>query len=308
VTDVRVVVPSWNARDHLTPCLQALRRVEGLALEVVVVDDASSDGSAELVAERFGEARLLRQPRNLGFTAACNAGIAGCRAPYLLLLNADACLHPGALEQLHGFLDGHPAYGAAAPRLLDPDGSTQRACMAFPRPATALWFATPLERWAPSSRELTRYFERAFDHEHERDVQQPPAACLLVRRAALEALEPALEGGPLDERMRLYFSDVDLSLRLARAGWPTRYLPSARAAHERGVSTAQHPQRLLQWHLDRLAYYRKHHGRAAGLLVKGCVAWSLADFALQQTLLGLRGRAREPVTPLLRSFGSFLAA
>jgi len=307
MSDVRVVVPAWNAREHLAACLEALRQVERPGLEVVVVDDGSQDGTAELVAERFPEVRLLRLGANRGFTAACNAGLAGLGAPYALFLNSDAVVEPGTIATLHAFLESHPRHGAAAPRLLDPGGRTQRACMALPRLSTALWFATPLERWAPRSRELERYFLLDFDHESERDIEQPPAACLLVRRTALQSLGQD-RPGPLDERLRLYFSDVDLSLRLARAGWLTRFLPGARAVHQAGASTARHPLRLLQWHLDRLAYYRKHHGCAAGLFVKTCVAWSLADFALQQAWRALRGRARQPVAPILRSFRTFLAS
>jgi GT2 family glycosyltransferase len=306
VSEVRVVVPTWNAWPHLERCLDALARVQAPALEVVVVDDASGDGSAGRVAERFPGVRLVRLPTNRGFTAACNAGIEGNDRPYLLLLNADTEVAPDAIALLHDFLERHPGHGAAAPRLLDPDGGTQRACMGLPRPATALWFATPLERWVPRSCELERYFARDFDHEHDRDVDQPPAACLLLRSEALRSV--ADQGPVLDERMRLFFSDVDLSLRLARAGWRTRFVSQARVVHQRGASTSQHPRRLLQWHLDRLAYYRKHHGRLAGCFVKACVAWSLADFAIQQGLRGVRGREREPVRPVLRSFGRFLVA
>ncbi len=307
MTRVGVVVPSWNAREHLAECLEAVRRSEGPQLQVVVVDDASSDGSAELVAQRFPEVRLVKHPEQRGFTGACNVGIALVDAPFVLLLNSDAVVEPGTIAALVEFLERNPRHGAAAPRLLNPDGSAQHACMAFPRVSTALWFGTPLERWAPDSRELRRYFAHDLDDSVERDVDQPPAACLLLRREALQGITEGF-ARPLDERMRLYFSDVDLSLRLARAGWLTRLMPSARAVHHVGVSTSKHPRRLLQWHLDRLAFYRKYHGFVAGLFVKLCVGWSLADFALQQGLQALRGKAREPVAPVLRSFATFLVS
>lgn len=304
---VRVVVPSWNTREHLAECLEALRRSVGASLEVVVVDDASDDGSADMVAQRFPEVRLVRLSEQAGFSAACNAGLAQLDEPYVLLLNSDALVEPSTIAALVQVLESSPRHAAAAPLLLDPDGKPQRACMAFPKLGTALWFGTPLERWAPDSRELRRYFERDLDDSVERDVEQPPAACLLLRRAALEEVVEGSDG-PLDQRMRLYFSDVDLSLRLARAGWRTRLVPSARAVHYVGASTARHPRRLLQWHMDRLAFYRKHHGFAAGVFVKLCVGWSLVDFAWQQGLKGLGGRAREPLAPVLRSFATFLAS
>jgi len=249
----------------------------------------------------------VRQAVNGGFTAACNAGLTLLDAPYVLLLNSDAIVEPTTIAALVACLESNPAHGAAAPRLLNADGTTQRSCMAFPRVRTALWFGTPLERWAPDSRELQRYFARDMDYAVERDVEQPPAACLLLKRAALEAVAESTSA-PLDARLRLYFSDVDLSLRLARAGWRTRFVPCARAVHHVGVSTARHPRRLLQWHLDRLAYYRKHHGVVAGLCVKLCVLWSLSDFALQQALRALRRETREDVAPVLRSFATFLTS
>jgi len=304
VTRVRVVVPSWNVRDLLRECLAALAASRGVELETVVVDDASADGSAAMVAREFPAVRLVELERNVGFAAACNEGLRGLRAPYALLLNADTRLDPDALARLVAFLEGHADYAAAAPRLVHPDGRTQRACMAFPRLATALWFATPLERWFPDSRELARYFARGLDPELECDVEQPPAACLLLRASALEGLGE----GPFDERLVLYFNDVDLSLRLARAGWRTRYLPDARVVHHVGQSTRQVPERLLRWHLDRLAYYRKHHGRAAGLLLKATALWSFADFALRQWTGPLRGATPEPLAPVARSLGGLLVA
>jgi GT2 family glycosyltransferase len=304
MTRVRVVVPSWNVRDLLRECLAALEASRGVELETVVVDDAGADGSAAMVAREFPRVRLIALERNLGFAAACNLGLADLDSPYALLLNADARVAPDAIAILAAFLERNPRHAAAAPRLAHPDGSTQRACMAFPRLATALWFATPLERWFPQSRELARYFLRDFDHASERDVEQPPAACLLLRRAALEQL-----GGPvLDERLRLYFNDVDLSLRLARAGWRTRYLPQACVVHHVGQSTRQVPDRLLRWHLDRLAYYRKHHGRASGLVLKAAASWSFVDFALRQWTGPLRGAAREPLGPAARSLGGLIGA
>jgi GT2 family glycosyltransferase len=229
------VVPSWNTRAHLERCLAATRRarleLEG-ALELVVVDDASDDGSAAWVAGAVPEARLLVNARNLGFTAATRRGLEVAHGEYVLLLNADCELLPGSLPALVAFLDRSPAHAAAAPQLVDAEGATLRTCMNLPRLATALWHGTPLERWRPASRELRRYFARELDHERDADVEQPPGACLLVRRAVLERL------GGLDPAMELYFSDVDLSRRLRDAGLCTRYLASARAVHAVGASAA----------------------------------------------------------------------
>ena len=292
---VSVVVPSWNARDALERCLRAVEAARGEVegLQLIVVDDASDDGSAALVEREFPRAELIRCARNGGFTRATNLGLERAAGELVLLLNADCELRPAALGRLVEFLRGNDEYAAAAPRLLDAEGDAQRACMGLPGPWTALWHGTPLERWRPEGRELERYFARDFDHAHDADVEQPPAACLLVRRAVLREL------GGLDERMTLYFSDVDLSQRLLDAGWRTRFLASAEAVHLVGLSTSQRSDRLVTWHRDRLAYYRVHHGRAAGVLVKGCVMLTAADHVL-------RGQARPG--PVLRQVAAFLAS
>lgn len=294
---VTAVVPSWNVRDHLRACLSALV-AHAPGVEVVVVDDASTDGSAELVATEFPKVRLVRQSSNRGFAPAVNSGVTVSTGEYLLLLNADCEIGSGMVGCLLEFLEAHPEYGAAAPRLRNPDGTTQRACMRFPTLRTALCFGTPLERWRPDGPELRRYFARDFDHEHDADVEQPPAACLLLRRSTFDAL------GGLDERLPLYFNDVDLSRRMATAGLRTRFLAAATAIHHVGASTRQRPDRLLAWHRDRLTYYRKHHGTLAGPWVKACVLWTYLD----HTARHLFGREPETSGAVLRQLGRFLVA
>lgn len=300
---VAVVIPSWNTAALLAKCLGALQR-STLECETLVVDNASSDGSAELVARDFPRVALLRNLRNEGFAKACNQGLRASSAPLVLLLNSDTEVAPDALERLARFLETHGEYAAAAPRLVEADGSTQRACMNLPNWSTPLWFGTPLERWFPRSAELQRYFARDFDYERDGDAAQPPAAALLLRRSALEAL------GGLDESMPLYFNDVDLARRLLAAGWRTRYLCEARVGHVGGASTRAAPDRLERWHLDRLVYFRKHHGRLAGAWVKACTSFAWLDFALGSALdraLPRRRRTPQPLGPTTRAFLRFLA-
>ena len=177
--------------------------------------------------------------------------------------------------------------------------------MNLPRVVTALWFATPLERWFPKSRELERYFARDFDYEHDGDAQQPPAAALLLRRSTLEAL------GAFDESMWLFFNDVDLSKRLLQAGWRTRYLCDARVVHVGGASTRQFGAQLERWHLDRLAYFRKHHGRLGGVWVKLCTTLAWSDFvgtSLWRRSFGKAGLPAERIGPTTRAFARFFRA
>jgi len=295
-----VVIPSWNTRELLRECLASLARAQLGEHEIIVVDNASADGSADMVARDFPAVRLQRNARNEGFAIGCNQGLALARGEWLLLLNADTRVEPDAIALLERFLESHADYGAAAPRLVSPDGGTQRSCQAFPNLCTPLFFATPFERWFPNSRELRRYFLRDWAQEDERDVEQPPAACLLLRRAALAQV------GHFDERLWLFYNDVDLSLRLARAGWRTRYVASARVLHHIGASTRQFGTFIPEWHRNRLHYYRKHHGWLAGVWVKACAGFALADFALRQLVARARGRAAEPVGPMLAQYARYL--
>lgn len=299
--DVAVVVPSWNTRELLAECLVSLERSVPPPREVVVVDNASSDGSAALVRARFPRVALVENAENVGYTRACNQGLAATRAAYVLLLNADARLAEDTLARLVAFLDGHPDYAAVAPRLENPDGTLQRSLMRLPGWFTPLCFATPCERWFPESRELRRYFARDVDYAVDQDVEQPAAACLLVRRSALDAL------GGLDERLWLFFSDVDLAARLLRTGSKLRYLASARATHHLGRSTRQFADFLSRWHADRLLYYRAHFGHVAAAWVKLCVLFAYADFALRQSFASLAKKPHEPVRPVTRALLAFLA-
>lgn len=296
-----IVIPSWNTRELLRECLRTIQVAEKPATEVIVVDNGSADGSADMVAADFPNVRLFRNTENEGFAKGCNRGIREAQGEYVLLHNADTEVYPDALRRMLDFLEESPEYGAAAPRLVNADGSTQGGCMAFPNLWTPLFFGTPLERWAPKSRELERYFVRDFDHERDCDIEQPPAACLLVRKAVLDEI------GPFDEQLWLFFNDVDLSLRLARAGYKTRFVADARVMHHVGASTSQFRGMHVEWQKNRLYYYRKHFGRIAGLWVKWCVTWTFLDFAAQQLVRRLRRPDEvEPVRPMWLALTGFL--
>ncbi len=296
-----IVVLSWNTRDLLRACLASLRAAEQPEpTEVIVVDNASDDGSADMVAAEFPEVVLLCNAENQGFARGCNQGMELSTGEYVLLLNSDTEVRGRVLVRLVEFLDAHREYGAAAPRLSNPDGSIQRASKRFPRLRTALFFGPPMERWFPDSAELRRYTMRDWDHASERDVEQPPAACLCLRKSALDVV------GRFDEDLWLFYNDVDLSLRLARAGFATRYLPDVEVLHHEGASTSKFKPFLTVWQENRLRFFRKHHGRAAGWWVKLCVALSLADYAQIEWRKRLRGEPAERMAPIFRMFFAFL--
>jgi len=270
VTRLSVVVLSWNTRDLLRSCLRAIfASGPPDPLEVIVVDNASEDGSADAVAREFPEVVLVRNAVNEGYARGNNIGLRRCRGDYLLLLNSDTEVRPGALQALTAFLDENPDHGACGSQLLNPDGTLQRACMRFPGALTLLFFDTFLEKLFPENPVVRRYFMRDFDHASSRDVDQPPGACFLLRRAVVDRV------GYLDEELFLFYSDVDYCKRIREAGWRIRFGSESKVMHHGGASTRRYRDFGLEWHRNRVAYFRKHYGLAgeaaakAAALLKG---------------------------------------
>lgn len=258
-----IVVLSWNTQDLLRDCLASLDAVRGeLPLQIIVVDNASEDGSADMVAAEFPWAELLRNPVNDGYARGNNLGAELATAPLLMLLNSDTEVPPGVLPMLRDFLAEHPEHGGVAPLLHHADGTVQRSCKTFPTLGVAFFFDTYFERWFPNNKTLPRYFMADFDHEHSRDVDQPPAAAFLLSRELWESL------GGFDERLWLFFNDVDLCRRISERGLKIRYLAEARILHHEGKSTSRFHEMGREWHRNRLAYFRKTFGWRGTLLCR----------------------------------------
>ncbi|MSR74111.1 MAG: glycosyltransferase family 2 protein [Planctomycetes bacterium] len=261
--DVSVVVLSWNTQQLLRECLAALRCGHGgLNVEVVVVDNASHDGSADMVAREFPEIRLQRNSINRGYAGGVNDGIALAQGASVLLLGSDTRVAPDALRRLHDFLKANPKAGAVAPRLINPDGSIQRACMRFPSLRTVLWWDTPLQHFFPEGKELRSYQMKEWDHRGTRRVDQPPGTCLLVPRAVIDRV------GVMDEQLWLFFNDVDWSLRMTKAGYELWYLDEAEVVHHLGGSTRHYVDFAAEWHRNRIRFYRKHFHSLGVLFTK----------------------------------------
>lgn len=274
---VSVVVVNWNVKELLQSCLASVLKESGSfpagSVEIIVVDNASSDGSAEMVREQFPQARLLANAENRGFSAACNQAIAGCTGDAVLLLNPDAELLPGSLGELAGWLERHPAAAAVGPRMLNADGTIQSSRRRFPTLATAFLESTILQSYLPKLSHLSRYYCLDQPEDHEQQVDWLVGACLLLRRKALQ------EVGPLDEQFFLYFEETDWCLRAKRAGWQIAYLPDAQVLHHYGQSSGQDLRlRHIYFTDSKCRYYRKHFGPAAGRLVRWFL---LVSYALQ---------------------------
>ncbi len=249
-----VVIVNYNTRQHLHESLASAVR-EGAA-EVVVVDNASSDGSAQMVRAEYPRVTLHTNPTNCGYGSAANRGIASCTAAYVILLNADACLAPGALTALRACLDDHPEIAAVGPRLLNVDGSLQSSCYTFP--GSLRWILdndvlVRLNRRLPLVR---RRLLRTWAHDRERVVPWIKGAAMAIRREAFDAV------GGFDESFLLFYEETDLCSRLHAAGWRILFSPAATVHHLGGASTGDRAAEVsLRLFAGQVQYFQTHRPR-----------------------------------------------
>jgi N-acetylglucosaminyl-diphospho-decaprenol L-rhamnosyltransferase len=245
---VTIAVVSWNTRDLLARALDSMRpEVEAGRAEVWVVDNASGDGSADMVRDRFKWAQLVASEENLGFGRAVNFVASRTTSEWVATANADVALRPGALEELLAAGRRDSQAGALAPQLILADGTVQHSVFAFPTIPFSLMLATGAYRaGGPLADRLA--FPGQWDSSRERRVPWAVAAFLLIRRRAWE------DAGGFDERQWMYAEDLDLGWRLRQEGWATRYVPAALVDHEESAATSQHFEGQLEPHWQRSTY------------------------------------------------------
>ncbi len=298
--DLSIVIVNWNAMAVLEACLESIKSAtHGLTTETIVVDNASSDGSVQLIRDRYPWVSLVASSTNLGFARANNLGIHRCSGRNILLLNPDTICHPESLSKLVAFLDANPDVGAAGPLVLNPDGTLQPSCTRTPTLSRELWRLFHLDRL----KAYGVYDMRDWSRSMRREVDALLGACLMVRRTVLEST------GGLDEDYFMYTEEVDLCYRIRRAGWGVYWVPSAAIVHLGGQSTRQAAPEMFLWlYRSKLLFFRKHYGRLSAALYKVVLAAS----SLARLLLGPltwienRDRRREH-SILLRRYGRLLA-
>ncbi len=292
-TRVTVVVPSWNTRELLALCLESVISTgEGVDCEILVVENASSDGSAELARGFHPSVRLIENANNVGFARACNQGIAASRAPYLLFLNSDARLLPGTLSALVELATLHPRCGVAGVQVRDGSGGFQASHARFPSWSQELLMLSGLGRLLCGSTYPSHGPDEARG---ARSVDWVSGACLFGRRAALDAV------GGFDEDYFMYGEEMDLCYRMRRSGWEVWYEPAARAIHLGGGSSSRRTlEREADLYCGRVRFFRRHRGaRAAAVLtamIYGFTGFKLAWHTALRRLSG--GRRGRPVVPL----------
>lgn len=271
MTDLDVVIVSYNTRQLLDHCLRSLPAAcHGIKVLTYVVDNASRDGSAEMVEREHPAVRLIRNSDNKGFAHANNAALGQCSGRYVVLLNPDTIVRPGALSRLVQFMDETPSAGYCGPKLLNEDGSLQPSARRFPTVLSAAYAILDLQRRRPLSRH-TLEMHAVLDLTGPAPVDWMTGACLLVRRAAIDQV------GLLDDGYFMYFEETDWCRRMARAGWQGWYVPDAEVVHFGGRSvvheselrpfSGDHP---VHWVRSSRRYMRRNLG-IAGMCLSAAI-------------------------------------
>ncbi|MGE5531555.1 MAG: glycosyltransferase family 2 protein [Bacteroidota bacterium] len=251
-----IIIVSWNVQADLRVCLDSLRQSSETPHEVIVIDNASRDGTVEMLRTDFPSVHLIANPDNRGFAAANNQGLAVAQGEYLLLLNPDTIVPPGALATLLTFAGAHPEAGAIGPRLLNSDGSLQHSCRRFPTVWAALFRHTLLGRLFPNAHSMREYLMCDWGHAEAREVDWVSGAALLINRRAFEQI------GGLDESFYWGSEDVDYGFRMHQAGWKVLYTPQPAITHAIGRSTDQAIiATIIRTHRSMQRLYSKHLAR-----------------------------------------------
>lgn len=272
-----ILIVNWNTRQLVLDCLRSLREARlAVPHEIILVDNASIDGSAEAVASAFPEVKLIRNAENVGFARANNQAYAASRGAHVFLLNSDTLVAPGQIEKLVAFMDAHPKAGIVGPKLLNPDGSFQLSATPFIRPWDVYFeyarFPRPLQ---PRGQKTPRRLY-AFEPWRPMEVGYVIGAALLIRRQVIDQI------GLLDEQYFMYGEEQDWCYRARQAGWEVWFDPEAEVTHLGGQSAAQVPYRMLAHRfVSSFRFLKKHEGAGAAALTRGLLTLA----AVQNTAL-----------------------
>ena len=264
--EISAIIVSWNAKHYLLDCLRSMKgRSAGKRIEIIVVDNASTDGSPEAVEREFPGVKLIRNETNKGFAAANNIGIEQSTGKYICLINSDVWVLENCLERLGDYMDSHPSIGMLGPKILNPDRTLQVSCRRFPGLWNNFCPACGMSKVFGENRFFGGEHMFFFKHNVVRRVHALVGCFLMVRRDALDDV------GLLDERFFMYVEDIDWCRRFWAAGWEVVFFPNAQAIHHRGGSSANAPAKFaMEQEHAKLQYWRKYHGapsRSAILII-----------------------------------------
>jgi len=264
MTDVSIIVVAWNVRKLLYDCLKSVYdQTEGVDFEVIYVDNASEDGSVDMVKSEFPQVKIIENSQNEGFIKANNQAIQIAQGRYVLLLNSDTIVLDNAIEKIVKFADAHPEAGVVGCKVLNPDGTLQRNCFMYPSVLNMFLFATHLYKIFPKSRFFGRERMTWWDFDYVSEVETICGSCSLVQKKAVEQV------GLMDEAYFVYGDDPDWCYRFKKNGWKIMFTPEPRIIHYGGQTTKRLPDKfLLQLYGAKLIFIKKHKSKPAFFLAR----------------------------------------
>jgi len=278
--DISIIIVNWNTKDLLRNCLNSIYgTVQGIAFEIIVVDNASHDGSVAMLREEFSQVTIIENTTNRGFGAANNQALGIMKGRYALLLNTDTILTKGAVYELFSFMEAHPDVAMACGQLLNADGSKQNSIASFPTLLTLFLNTSLLEYLFPK-----HYPSKRYNHNGPIEVGSGIGACLIVRKQAID------EVGRFDERYFFFFEETDWALQMKTAGWKIYHVPSAFIYHLQGQSIGRDSRSRIEFYRSRYQFFRKWKSRSYYQLVsfvifvRTIINWLLTSFGNLVTL------------------------
>jgi len=262
--DVSIIIVNWNTRDILRDCLRSVyEQTQAITFKVIIVDNASRDGSAEMVKEEFPQAILIENSQNRGFAAANNQAIKTAGGRYVLLLNSDTVVLDNAIAKAVKFADEHPYTAVVGCRVLNRDYTLQRTCFIYPSLLNTFLAATYLYKIFPKSRFFGREQMTWWDYNDVREVEAVCGCFLLARKEAIDQV------GRIDEKYYVYGEETDWCYRFKKNGWKIMFTPGAQIIHYGGQTTKRLPDKfLLQLYGAKLIFIRKHKSKPAFFLAR----------------------------------------
>ncbi|MDZ4711459.1 MAG: glycosyltransferase family 2 protein [bacterium] len=258
--ELSVIIVTWNSESEIGECIKSVIKFSaGIRTEIIVVDNRSSDSTLR-VLQGFPEIKIIANKENTGFTKGCNEGIRNSSGKNILLLNPDTVLKEDSITSLIKKLNSNETTGGIAPQLLNPDGSVQMSCRTFPTYWDMFCEFTLLSYIFPKSRTFAQWKMNYFDHKSEREVDQPMAAALMIKREVIS------KTGNFDERFEMFFNDVDLCKGIYDNGYRIIFFPDAKVLHEKGVSIYKERVKMIRvWNNDCMKYFEKHYNNTLAI-------------------------------------------
>lgn len=286
--DASIIIVNYNTRQLTLDCLHSVYASStSYSYEVIVVDNASHDGSVEAIREAYPDVQLIANQNNSGFSVANNQGMEVAKGRYILLLNSDTVIQSDTLHTMIYFMDRHPEMGASGCKVILPDGSLDKACKrGFPTPSASFYYAFGISRLFPDRPQFNQYQLGHLSPDDEYPVDCLVGAFMLVRRETIDQV------GGLDETFFMYGEDIDWCYRIKEAGWGIFYYPRTYIVHYKGGSARRKPLKITyEFHRAMWVFHRKHYAKKYNLLTNTAV-W--VGISLKFTLSLLRSKLSLP--------------